>query len=107
MKPHPQTISIVRELRNASDDEIQRCAISQAREMTERLRHEAPAACAAITHQVLTLLIYLSHLQSTHCLNQEGEHMLDALTEICDTAGLELRLTRISRATTAPEQDHL
>lgn len=98
MKPHPQTISIVRELRDASDTEIQRCAISQAREMTERLRHEAPEACAAITHQVLTLLIYLSHLQSTRSLNTEGELMLAALTEICDTAGLELRLTRISRA---------
>lgn len=32
--------------------------------------------------------------------------MLQTLTEICDTAGLELHLTRITR-TAAPEQDHL
>lgn len=107
MKPHPQTISIVRELRAATDDEIQHCAIDQAHEMTERLRREAPEACDSITHQVLTLLIYLSHLQSTRRMNTEGEHMLQPLTEICDTAGLGISLTRISRATTAPEQDHL
>ena len=106
MKPHPQTISIVRELRNASDDEIQHCAIDQAHEMTERLRREAPEACDSITHQVLTLLIYLSHLQSTRRMNAEGEQLLQTLTEICDTAGLELSFTRITR-TAAPEQDHL
>lgn len=107
MKPHPQTIRIERELRDATDDEIQLCAIDQAHEMTERLRREAPEACDSITHQVLTLLIYLSHLQSTRSLNTEGEHMLQTLTEICDTAGLELHLTRITRTTAAPEQDHL
>lgn len=106
MKPHPRNISTTRILRNPGEQDIITASMAQAREMTERLKAEAPETLWAVTHQVLSLTLYLHHLQLDDELNTEGLHVLQTFREICDTAGLEIDLRRVS-TTPTPQQDHL